>query len=515
MLPERLGSFEIKGLLGEGGSALVYAAHDGARDVALKVLHADLCADDKQVERFLVEAERMRSVSHRALVSVLGAGCLPGGRPFIVMPLLRGRTLADRLADGPVPFHRVPSLFDDVGHALVALHAAGLVHRDIKPENILWLDEEDRLVLLDLGIARDTSAAPSTTTRAGFQRGTPAYMAPERLFGQPATMVSDIYELALVLYMMLTARLPWDDGDALRRVQPELRAEHRRLVPSAVAEPLFEALSFDIARRPPSVAVFLDRMRRGFIEAVSSSSPETRTPPSPERRAALGPQETPPTPASVRTAAPTRGGVNGRSKVLTLATFLLGAGLAAGLAFGIPAIRRDRSITSSDANTLKDDPTPRDEPAPDAVSVSTSIASVIVSAVASPSVSTPQPSAGPVTSPSSSASAPLQVSVASSKPPPIREGTLPKGVIESRVRERLGTMKGCLGAEVERPDFEGGRVVLNFWIGLTGNVTSAAGQSADLPKYVVDCVVAQLRSVRFPQPEGGPVNVIFPIRFTQ
>ncbi|MFO0549295.1 MAG: serine/threonine-protein kinase [Polyangiaceae bacterium] len=276
-MPERLGAFEIERVLGEGGSAVVYAARDGDREVALKVLHPELVLDEKQVERFLGEAERMRKVEHRALVPVLGAGCLPGGRPFIVMPRLVGATLAERLASlegGGVPMPRALVLFEELAGAVAALHAAGLVHRDIKPENVLWLDAEDRLVLLDLGIARETQANPSTTTKAGFMRGTPAYMAPERFFGGVASVRSDVYELALLLYILVAGRPPWDDGDPAGRVSPSPRPEDAARFSPAMLKVLLAALDFDAQRRPASVAALMGRVR------AAASAPQM-TPTSP------------------------------------------------------------------------------------------------------------------------------------------------------------------------------------------------------------------------------------------
>ncbi len=252
-----LGEFEIDGILGEGGSSVVYAARWGAREIALKVIQAEGPVTEADRTRFLAEAERMQRVVHSSLISLLGAGFLPDGRPYIAMPRLRGRTLADHSA--PIALEQALPLFEDVVHGVSALHAAGLVHRDIKPQNIMWVEPEDRLVLLDLGIAREIDASPSTTTRAGFSRGTPAYMAPERLFGQSATVRSDLYELALVLVVMLLGRLPWEEGDPQGRMLPDLSASgpNGALIPKELAPTLARALSLDVERRPSSAGELL------------------------------------------------------------------------------------------------------------------------------------------------------------------------------------------------------------------------------------------------------------------
>ncbi|NUP05913.1 MAG: protein kinase [Polyangiaceae bacterium] len=279
---ERLGSFEIEGTLGEGGSAIVYAAKDGERSIALKVLRPDVGLDAREVDRFLEEADTMRKVQHRALVPVLRAGLLPGGRPYIAMPRLRGCTLAERLTKGRLPLERALALFDDVAGAVAKLHDAGLVHRDIKPENVFWLEDEDRLVLLDLGIARDTSGLPSTTTRAGMMRGTPAYMAPERFFGKSATIRSDVYELALLLYAMLTGTLPWEEGDARGRVDPTPPSSHGVQLPVLLTQTILDSLSMDVERRPASISALLQRIREAVSIAHAPTVLTPFTPPSPQ-----------------------------------------------------------------------------------------------------------------------------------------------------------------------------------------------------------------------------------------
>ncbi len=261
MVPASLGEFAIEGLLGEGGSSLVYAARRGDEELALKVLHPDLGLSPRETERFLAEAERLRAVRHPAIVELRAAGVLPDGRPYLAMPRLRGRSLASRLADGPLSASRAVALFDGVADAVATLHRAGLIHRDIKPENVLWLDEDDRLVLLDLGIARDAEGAPSTTTRAGLARGTPRYMAPERLFGQRASVRTDVYELALLLYVMLAGSAPWRDDDPQGRLSPSIDPKLVAALPEGLVATLGDALALDVARRPASVDELVGRVR--------------------------------------------------------------------------------------------------------------------------------------------------------------------------------------------------------------------------------------------------------------
>lgn len=264
--PTELGPFQILELLGEGGSGVVYGARgpDGG-EVALKVLREELGLEPRELTRFVEEAGRMRRVSHPGIVPVLDVGMLPDGRPYLVMPRLRGHALSERLASGgPFALEHAMRLFSGVASALGALHDAGLVHRDVKPENVLHLEAEDRLILLDLGIARDTDAIASTTTRAGLTRGTPAYMAPERIFGRSATIRSDVYELALLFYIMVVGKLPWEGEDPRGRLCPKHPLERGVSVPGPVVNVLFAALDVDFDRRPASVVDLVTQLEQAL-----------------------------------------------------------------------------------------------------------------------------------------------------------------------------------------------------------------------------------------------------------
>ncbi len=251
-VPSRLGDFAIAGVLGEGGSGIVYDATWGHRRVALKVLRDELLATTRERERFLAEAALLQAVDHAGVVKVLGTGTLPDGRPYLAMEHLDGESLARRIARGPLALGDALALFAQLASAVAALHHRGLVHRDIKPENILVTS--GHAVLLDFGIAKPESAAASTTTQEGSVRGTPAYMAPERFFGAPASVATDVYELTVVLYMMLAGRLPWANvDDPSGRLNPPRPSELGRAVPAAVETVLVGALSTRAEVRPRSI----------------------------------------------------------------------------------------------------------------------------------------------------------------------------------------------------------------------------------------------------------------------
>lgn len=223
--PSVLGEFRIRSVLGEGGSGVVYDATWGPRRVALKVLHPSLVGTGKERAQFLTEAQRLQQIMHPSVVKVLAVGQLPDGRPYLAMERLEGETLASVIARGALPLARALEMFSELASAVHALHEQGLVHRDLKPENVFVVDDR-HAVLLDFGIAKDLDAPASTTTQEGNVRGTPAYMAPERFFGQPAGIATDVYELALVLYTMLAGRLPWNDvADPEARLAPRSLCE--------------------------------------------------------------------------------------------------------------------------------------------------------------------------------------------------------------------------------------------------------------------------------------------------
>src|SRR5262249_20716754 len=152
---------------------------------------------ERDRKHFLAEAELLSRISHPGVIEILDSGAFDDGRPYLVMPLLEGETLSTRLGRGRLDADLALRLFAQLAGAVAALHDAGIVHRDIKPENVMYLEDEERLVLLDFGIAREVDHPTSTTTRMNLVRGTPGCMAPERYFGVRASAASDVYELGV------------------------------------------------------------------------------------------------------------------------------------------------------------------------------------------------------------------------------------------------------------------------------------------------------------------------------
>ena len=211
--------YELGELLGRGGMSEVRAGRDLrlGRDVAIKLLTSAGADGSRTRERFEAEARAVASLSHPNVVLVFDSG-EHEGVPFLVMERLPGRTLADEMAAGPLAPDRAVRVTTDVLAALGAAHAAGIVHRDIKPSNVL-LCPDGAAKVSDFGIAKTTSAM--TLTDDGTLLGTPGYVAPERLTGDPATPRSDLYSTGVLLYEALSGRPPFEGespGELLRAI---------------------------------------------------------------------------------------------------------------------------------------------------------------------------------------------------------------------------------------------------------------------------------------------------------
>jgi serine/threonine protein kinase len=205
---KQFGHYQIVAPLGEGGMAAVYKAYQPAmeRYVAIKVLPRHMSSSDQFVTRFRREARLLAQLQHPHILPVFDYG-EADGYPYIVMPFIISGTLAELLHKQRLPLAQVRRIMIQIGDALSYAHMRGMIHRDIKPSNVL-IDERGNCLLTDFGLARMAEASTKITS-SGDIMGTPAYMSPEQGAGANIDQRSDIYSLGIVLYEMITGRVPY------------------------------------------------------------------------------------------------------------------------------------------------------------------------------------------------------------------------------------------------------------------------------------------------------------------
>jgi len=259
------GRYRVEELLATGGMGEVWAARDLLLDraVAVKVLGGALAGDGRAAERLRREARAAARLEHPSIARVLDLG-EQDGRPYLVMELLEGESLAARIdRAGAMAAPEAARVVAAVADALEAAHRGGVVHRDVKPGNV-FLTSGGEVKVLDFGIA---SAAGEAALTTGEMLGTPAYLAPERVLGQPATPAADIYALGVVLYELLAGRRPFDDGSDTELAMAHVHAHPAPLAPAAPSAPPFlvaaceQAMAKDPSARPPSAAAFAQLVR--------------------------------------------------------------------------------------------------------------------------------------------------------------------------------------------------------------------------------------------------------------
>ena len=274
---QRLCVYEILGSLGAGGMGEVYRARDSKlqRDVAIKVLPDSLATDRDRLARFEREAQLLAALNHPHIAAIYGVDTV-GETQFLVLELVEGDTLADRIArGGALPLGEAVAIGRQIADALQAAHDKGIIHRDLKPANIA-LTTDSHVKVLDFGLAKALETAPAAQssvpaatlsptlslamTEAGFILGTAAYMSPEQATGRPADKRADVWAFGCVLFEMLTGKRAFEGEDAsdtlagILRGDPDWKALPRN-TPAHVREVLTGCLAKDRKQRLADIAV--------------------------------------------------------------------------------------------------------------------------------------------------------------------------------------------------------------------------------------------------------------------
>src|SRR5256884_2152408 len=298
----KLGRYEIRSKIGEGGMGEVYLAQDTRLDrkVALKILPVEVAAHPDRMKRFLQEAKTVSALNHPNIITIYEIEHIDSVN-FIATEFIDGETLRQRLKNAPVKLGEVLDVATQIASALSAAHAAGIVHRDVKPENIM-LRTDGIVKVLDFGLAKlterlspdsvDTEAATKALvqTEPGVVLGTVAYMSPEQARGLVVDARTDIFSLGVVIYEMVAGKTPFAGSSGneiisaiLSKEQPAPLARFAHNVPDRLEEVVTKALAKDREERYQSVKdllIDLKRLRQKLevdAEIERSVTPQLRT----------------------------------------------------------------------------------------------------------------------------------------------------------------------------------------------------------------------------------------------
>jgi eukaryotic-like serine/threonine-protein kinase len=333
--------YDLEEIVGSGGMSTVFRAYDTQleRRVAIKILHERFAGDDEYVGRFRQEARSVAQLTHPNIVSVIDRGD-DSGSQYIVFEFVDGENLKELIVrSGPLPLRHAVEIALAVADGLSFAHEHGLVHRDIKPQNVL-LGKSGGVKVTDFGIARSLDVEHGLT-QTGTVVGSGEYLSPEQANGGVVSPATDVYSLGVVLWEMLTGRVPFDGENfvsvALRHVNeppPDVR-ELRSDVSPRLAAAIDKALEKDPARRFPTMRAFADELRACLPGPAGEGVTEVIPLPAPR----------PPRPPRTRSGSPSRRnvavGVLVAAVAVVAAAILLGGGFVGGSSAGSTRVRLD------------------------------------------------------------------------------------------------------------------------------------------------------------------------------
>ncbi|HYO74280.1 MAG TPA: protein kinase [Archangium sp.] len=336
MVGQRIGEYVVRRRIGSGGMGVVYEGEHPVigRKVAIKIIRPD-SSEGIRARDLVGEARAVSAIRHRGIIDIFGFGTLPGIGQYLVMEYLNGRPLDEVILDrAPMPPSEAIRLILEVLGALSAAHAVGVIHRDLKPGNIFAVLESngsEYVKVLDFGLAKQgaTPNAATPQTRASMIVGTPEYMAPEQACGQPVSPRTDLYAVGIILFEMLTGRLPFR-GDspmhvAIQQVQAQPPAPASLVdgLPPELDALVLRLLAKEPEQRPASAEAVVRELKTiaralavemtqlsGFARAVPEPEPAPRSaprqeapvaPPRAARPAAPPPAETVEAPKTITT----------------------------------------------------------------------------------------------------------------------------------------------------------------------------------------------------------------------
>jgi serine/threonine-protein kinase len=551
VIGETIGNFKVVKRLGTGGMGEVWLGEQQSigTHVAIKLMNADVSRDTEHVQRFFNEARAVSRIQHAGIVKIFDVGT-HGGRAYLIMEYLDGETLGQRMKRGRLPFGQIGEIGRQIATVLDATHTAGITHRDLKPDNIFLVPDRElgeRVKILDFGIAKLSGTLAGASPRTMGTMGTPAYMAPEQ-WGDTSKVDwrADLYSLGCVAFEMTTGRVPFIAMTIAEACGQHLNAEPPTVsslapsVPASLEKLIARLLEKDPAKRPASMKDVANAFAAVDKQALGTAPTITTDPVS-------------------LPAAPREIAKKSRALPILVGLLMLAAGAGASVYLLRPKTATpgpsDAAVTTTTADepqvrasaeprpAAPKPPPPTPAPTSDAAPASPTLATpptppsppdaaaLDAAATGKPKPNAKEPSDAGVpdaaatgkTKPNaktpSDAGVPDAAPAGKPKPNPKNGATpapeTPGGAdaeqLQQAVRARSAQTTACYEAAVKDDPTLGGMVSLQITIDGNGHVTRATADG--LNEAVQECLIAQVKSIKFPKPADPPVSLIVPFRF--